>query len=538
MADPAHNRRLFLFAAALLLIGAAFLRFQQIDRRPFHADEAVQAYQTWQLLRGEGYTYDPADKHGPFLYYAAVGFVKISGWSPAALNETRLRSFTLLAGLGTLVLILANAGKLGGGTVLIAAVLLAVAPLAIIYDTYFVQEAWFCLLTWALFFAVMRWWAKAPLDQPVGASLLATGESREQARSHSSKSRLGGAVLIGALAGLMQAAKETSVLHFAALGVALLATRYTALGGTRPSDFAKASTDKLDGFSPASVEETRPEAGFHRKNVGCVLAALFTALFVYVLFYSACFTRWAGVTDGLRAYFNYAARAAGSAHDQPWHYYFSMLWPHSSGGVRFGEPLLLAAALMGAVSAFTSRANTSQRALTLFTLTLLLLYSIIPYKMPWLLLTPYVGLTLLAGLGTTQSAHWLPAKLSRLAPAVLCLVLVSACVWRTYPALDRYANDDRNPYVYQPTSADLGRLVTTVAALPAGRKIAVVSPDHAWPLPWYWRERAATGYFVQPPANLAAYDFVLFDSRLDSPLPASVTAFGLRPNVILWAASP
>ena len=59
---------------------------------------------------------------------------------------------------------------------------------------------------------------------------------------------------------------------------------------------------------------------------------------------------------------------------------------------------------------------------------------------------------------------------------------------------------------------------------------------------WLGRERPFVfqesdyirGYFE--PANLAAYELVLFDSRLDSPLPASVTAYGLRPNVVLWCA--
>ena len=474
MDGPVHSRRLFLFAAGLLLAGAAFLRFHQIDRRPFHADEAVQAYQTWQLLRGDGYTYDPADKHGPLLYYATAGLAKISGWSPAALNETRLRSVTLIAGLGTMVLLLGAAGRLGRGPAFIGAALLAAAPLAVLYDTYFVQEAWFCFFTWALFFAALRW-----VEKPsVGAALLA-----------------------GVLAGLMQATKETSVLHFAALGVALLAIR--------------------------PLQE-------NIRRWRHLLAAGLAALAVYVIFYSAGFTRWAGVADGLRAYFNYAARASGSAHDQPWSYYFSMLWPHSREGVPWGEPLLLVAALAGAVFAFSPRTCGAQRPLALFTLTLLLLYGAIPYKMPWLLLTPYVGLVLLAGVGVCESAKYLPANLARVTPALLGVALMIECGWRDFAALGRYANDARNPYVYQPTSSDFPRLVAVIAAVPAQQKIAVVSPDHAWPLPWYLRERTATGYFAAPPAGLSTYDLVLLDSRLDASPPAGAIAFGLRPDVILW----
>ncbi len=436
----------------------------------------------------------------------------------------------MLAGLGTIALLLGAAARLGGGVVLIGAALLAVAPLAIIYDTYFIQEAWFCFFTWALFFAALRWCGNG---HGVGTDRWAVRECHAGAPSSralptsSRNPSLLGSILIGALAGLMQATKETSVIHFAALGVAWLATRFFVIGGTRP----------LDGFLEHTPGKTRPEAGFHLNAIHHVLTALVTAAFVYVLFYSAFFTHWIGVIDGVCTYFTYAARAAGSAHDQPWYYYFAMLWPHSLAGVHWGEPLLLLAALVGIICAFTPCAHSSHRALAVFTLTLLVLYSLIPYKTPWLLLTPYVGLTLLAGLGVTRLANGLPGQLARFAPAGFALVLVVACLWQNFPALGRYANDDRNSYVYQPTSADLLRLVSVIAALSAHQKIAIISPDHAWPLPWYLRNRALVGYFFTPPADLSAYDLVLYDSRLDVPLPDSVTAFGLRPNVILWSTS-
>ena len=476
MADPAHSRRLFVLLAGLLLAGAALLRFAQIDRRLLHADEAVQAYQTWQLVRGDGYTYDPADKHGPLLYYAAAGLAKITGQTPSTLTATKLRAVTLLAGLGTLALLLSASPRLGRTATLIGTALLAVAPLAVIYDTYFVQEAWFSFFTWALFFATLRF-----IDRPT----------------------LTAALMVGIIAGLMQATKETSILHFAALGGALLIVR--------PWREIKRLVPRL-------------------------LIALLAASVVYVIFYSAFFTHPAGVADGLRAYFNYAERASGGPHDQPWFYYGAILWPHTQGGIHWGEPLLPLGALGGAILAFSSRANPTHRALAAFTATLLLVYSVIPYKTPWLLLTPYAGLALLAGLGAAHSATWLPKKIEQLAPIIAGLALVLACAWRAGPALGRYANDSRNPYLYQPTSPDLARLVTTLETQALDKKIAVISPDHAWPLPWYLRHRTAVGYFTTPPQNLSAYDIVLLDSRIDLPPPAAATAFGLRPNVLLWSA--
>ncbi len=507
----------------LVLSGAAFLRFHQIDRRTLHADEAVQAYQTWQLWRGEGYAYDPADKHGPFLYYAAAGLAKIIGRTPASLEPTWLRSVTLVAGLGTLALILGAAARLGRTTALIGATLLAAAPLAIIYDTYFIQEAWFCFFTWALFFAGLRWWAGFQHQSDCRAGPCGRAASEQTARPQGAalqKSSIAGAVLIGAIVGLMQATKETSVIHFAALGVVLF-----ALGGTRPPG----------GLLEFAKGKTRPEVAFHLKTIWLhLLAAFLTALVIYVLCYSSFFTHWSGVLDGLRTYFHYAARATDSAHDQPWYYYCALLWPHVREGVSWGEPLLLVMALFGLRFAFSTRGNATHRALAVFTITLLLLYSFIPYKTPWLLLTPYVGLTLLAGLGAAESGRRLPKKLARFVPVILWFALLLECAWRDQAALDRYANDDRNPYVYQPTSPDLARLVTALVAFPTEWKIAVISPDHAWPLPWYLRERKATGYFTTAPAVITDYDLVLYDSRLDVPAPLAATIYGLRPNVYLW----
>jgi uncharacterized protein (TIGR03663 family) len=479
LAAPALNRLLFLLTVGLLLAGGAWLRLAQIDRRPFHADEAVQAYQTWHLLRGDGYTYDPADKHGPFLYYAAAGAARVAGWTPAALDERRLRLVTFLAGLLTLALCAASAPRLGVRPAIVATALLALAPLAILYDTYFVQEAWFCLETWALFFALLRLLEKPNVQR---------------------------AIVVGLLAGLMQATKETSVLHFAALGAAALVVR-------SPRELARE----------------------WRRG----LLALAAALVVYLAFYSNFGTRWSGVVDGVRTYFTYAGRAAASAHDQPWYYYLRLLSPHSVGGVGWGEPVLLAVAGLGAIAAFRPGARPAHRAVAVFTLVLLAIYSVIPYKTPWLLLTPYVGLVLLAGLGVTRAAAWRPGPVSQAIAAVLTFALLAGASRITRAATDRYAGDERNPYLYQATSPQfpllLARLQEIKAAAGRPLRLAVVSPDHAWPLPWYLRDEPTTGYFTSLPANVSAYDALIIDSRLDAPAPPIATRpFGLRPDVLLW----
>jgi hypothetical protein len=70
-------------------------------------------------------------------------------------------------------------------------------------------------------------------------------------------------------------------------------------------------------------------------------------------------------------------------------------------------------------------------------------------------------------------------------------------------------------------------------------RLAVVSPDHAWPLPWYLRNESTVGFFTTPPAAIARYDTAIYDSRLPGLVPGErIQVFGLRPNVLLWLTRP
>src|SRR5579871_4540052 len=60
------------------LVGLA-VRLPQLDARPMHTDEAVNAYIVGQLLAGEPFTYDPQDRHGPALAALALPLARMHG---------------------------------------------------------------------------------------------------------------------------------------------------------------------------------------------------------------------------------------------------------------------------------------------------------------------------------------------------------------------------------------------------------------------------------------------------------------------------
>lgn len=59
----------WMISGAFITAIAAFLRFFQLGLKPFHHDEGVNGFFLTTLFRSDVYKYDPANYHGPTLYY-------------------------------------------------------------------------------------------------------------------------------------------------------------------------------------------------------------------------------------------------------------------------------------------------------------------------------------------------------------------------------------------------------------------------------------------------------------------------------------
>jgi predicted membrane-bound mannosyltransferase len=90
---------LWLLACALITATAAFLRFFQLELKPMHHDEGVNGYFLTTLFRDGVYKYDPANYHGPDLYYFALFFSKMFG-----LNTLSVRASVAIFGVLTVAL--------------------------------------------------------------------------------------------------------------------------------------------------------------------------------------------------------------------------------------------------------------------------------------------------------------------------------------------------------------------------------------------------------------------------------------------------
>jgi hypothetical protein len=97
--------------------------------------------------------------------------------------------------------------------------------------------------------------------------------------------------------------------------------------------------------------------------------------------------------------------------------------------------------------------------------------------------------------------------------AIAAIAIVTQTVQSRH-ATGRLASDERNPFAYVPTRQDIEDLepwLKKLQAIAPGQSIepiAVIGNGY-WPLPWVLRSFENTGYWQNPPPNLAAMPIVL-----------------------------
>ena len=447
------SRSLFFGLILLITVAALALRVAGLAKRPMHGDEAVNAVKIGELIERKGYRYDPHEYHGPTLNY----FTLIPAWlggadSYVGLSETILRIVPVALGLALVLLVLPLREALGQGAALLAAGLTALSPAMVFYSRYFIHELILVVFTAVLIISGYRCF-------------------RSQ--------KVGWAVLAGVSLGLMHATKETFVIVVGAIGLGVI-----VLLGTRLKNGEWMGADRQIKWSHVAI-------------------LVVSAILVSILFFSSFFTHPQGIIDSITTYTTYVDRAESSVHVQPWYFYFQLLFFYQfADGPFFTEWIVLALSLVGVGVAIRGNVPFGCpvfiRFLAVFTLSMAIVYALIPYKTPWCLLGFYHGMLLLAGVG----GMWL-LQLGTKAVRVTAIVIMALgslhLGQQAYAANFRYFEDSRNPHIYGHTSVDVpiiaDRIKSMVALHEKGKAtpIQVYCPgDDYWPLPWYLR-----GYQVE-----------------------------------------
>lgn len=482
----------------IVLCGAVLLRGPGLGLRPMHHDEANQAVKFGLLLEKGEYRYDPADHHGPALYYLTLPIA----WAAAkptlaSLDEATLRLLPVLFGVGIILLLLVFVKDMGRSAVLLAGLCAALSPVFAYYSRIYIQEMMFVFFCLGFIGSIWRF-----LDRP----------------------GWGWAIASGFFAGLMYAAKETSVIIFAAVAGALVLTRF------------------------AQKKRSGGQAATARIHPAHLIIALAVAVVTAALFFSSFLANPKGIVDSVAAFQTYFAKGgAAGFHTHPWWYYLGLLTHVSSGGLVWSEALVLALACLGLLSAALKRDRLTVF-LSFYAILALTAFSLIPYKTPWNLLPFYAGFILLAGTGAAFVFERVRRRIFKVPVGALLVLGFAHLGWQSYQANFRYHSDPRNPYVYAQTSPDFPRLVRRVDA------VAALHPDHerllikvvcgpyeTWPLPWslrryervgYWTEAPASDGFEDAPVVIASQDIV---AKIGPLLADKFQAefYGLRPDVLL-----
>ena len=451
-----------------------------------HADEATGARILGSQIDSDHYKFDPAHYHGPLLLYATLPATQAAGENTyAALSKSTLRKTTAIAGVLTVAAVGLLWPWLRGVGVLIAATLITVSSIQLYFSRMWIHESIFGLFSILSLAALAHY-----IRKPSGKRAAATGIAM----------------------GLMFATRETVVISMAAWGIAALL-----------------------------VVQTKECIKFVRKYWRHAVIAGCVFLLTAALFYTGFGKNPEGIIDAFRTYFAYETIPG---HEKPFGWYLElMLWPTLKGFYWHELPIFLLA-LVGGFAAFSSRFGagrskldgggpTSGRNLrggvapspinesidrkwakffVYAAIAHFLIYSLIAYKTPWLMLTPWLHVILLAGYGAKCAFEQfsLPWK------GAYALLLVFSII-SSYVIAERasglFQSDARNPYAYSPTPNNMeeihSRLNEMLEASPELDTALGVIGKHYGPLPWYLRAFKNVGYWPVAPDNLKDFKLLI-----------------------------
>lgn len=446
-----------------------------------HGDEAVHAIKFGVLLEQGLYLYDSFEYHGPTLNYLTLLPAWLSGAKKITeVNEWTLRLVPVFLGVLLVVMPILLSEGLGRSAVVIASLLTAISPAMAYYSRYYIQEMLLVCFTSGVIACAYRY----------------------------SQSRHWGWVLAtGLFIGLMHATKETCIIAWSAMLLALVCT--SAYGN----------------FSHRlAVLKT-----IDRRHI---IAALAAAGVVSILFFSSFFTNTQGVADSILTYKNYFSRAGHNAmHIHPWSYYLSFLiYFRLDENPFWSEALILVLAAAGFGIALTGKNSGGitpplLRFIAFYTLIMTVTYSLIPYKTPWNAISFLHGMILLAGAGAAALIKMAEVKIARIALLVFMLTGGAHLAWQAYLANFEYDENPVNPYVYAHPVRDVFTVVERIEAVarvhPDGHNLytQVICPDDDyWPLPWYLRSFTNIGWWRKVDDNSPAAPLIIASPKFEPAL--------------------
>ncbi len=473
------TKKLILFI--IVILAAAAIRLPQLSIRALHTDEAIHAVKLGELIEHNDYKYDWHEYHGPTLnYFSLVPAVLRGQFTYPELDEFTLRVVTVFFGLLLILLLFPLVKGLGWPIVISAGFLTAISPVMVFYSRYYIMEILLVAFSFGVIVSAYRY-----------------------LKTH----HIAWAIWMGVFIGLMHATKETCIIVWGAMGLALLINAFA--------------------WHPIATREYLKLVRWDH------VAALFlSAVGVSILFFSSFFANPRGIVDSVITFTNYFNKAGNfDIHIYPWYWYLKiLLYNPATYGVNWSEGFIFALALVGLWAVFSGRCSSRidenlLRFIALFTLILTVLYSAIPYKTPWIVLGFWHGFIILAAAGLVFLLSIIRNRMV-IGGIVFLLLLGSAnLLWQSLLGNFKYYDDPSNPWVFSHPQKDVFAIrdkVTAVAKYhPDGNNVridVICAGGDYWPLPWYLREFPRIGWWTEVNMDTPAAPIVLVTPALESEL--------------------
>ncbi|MDX6692986.1 MAG: hypothetical protein QOF02_589 [Blastocatellia bacterium] len=522
-------------ASIIIMLAGAFLRVYDLALKPLHHDEGVNGFFLQRLVKDGIYHYDPANYHGPTLYYFTLAATTLNSFfrGNSGLSTVAVRLVPALFGIATIWLVLCLRRQLGSIGALAAAALLALSPGAVYMSRYFIHESLFVFFTLGIVVAWLKYYEGPPPEEyregwlsiviAACAALLVISalSAVYQPALHRLKiillvnsfialllmlwlydgARSTYLILAAISAALLFATKETAIISVVVLLIAgVAATVYMRIRRpfiveTKKKRKQQLRQSKARRGGGVRWRQTLERFGGPTHIALLALAALAIFATVAVIFYSSFFTNAKGVADAFET-FNIWTKTGMKDHTSPWHEFRYARWL----GAEESPLVLLGGA--GILIAFWRATSRAVVALALWALGIIAAYSLIPYKTPWLMLSFIAPLAIIGGYAVESFYQLSRDTLERLLVVVITVASLALAATQTVKLNFIHYDDERYVYVYAHTVRGFLPLVDDINRLAerggsgAQTGITVTSRDY-WPLPWYLRDYQRVGYFGQ-----------------------------------------
>lgn len=261
-----------------------------------------------------------------------------------------------------------------------------------------------------------------------------------------------------------------------------------------------------------------------RKNINIIYLSVFLFFFIYISLFTGFFKNIPGFYESIRGYLPWLQRGyTETGHFKPWYYYLLLIY-------KYEAPLLI----LGLPGLWYAWKSVFSRSIAIWFIVHAITYSLIQYKMPWLVINITAPLCFLCAIGYKHLPLSIASKNLIYGSGIILLFIFSWTTSIIYPW------QQVNEYAYVHTFADTVSLSERINSIAQKHSSVLIVADDYWPLPFYLRGKSVEYLSKIQTVTIDNYPkndiFIIQEKILSSsiiPEGFAVEKFTLRDGIIL-----